>query len=149
MFLKILQNSRESTCVIIPFLIKLQASACNFIKRETLAQIFSGEFCQIFKIFKFYQHPFYRTPPDECFSPDDCFSTFLLSLQSLFIKFSLHISNLIMIHEKTKFSEDPCIHPLFTALQKLKTTLYVVIVYLAECKVCAGIRDVFRTQTNI
>ena len=32
-----------------PFLIKLQASACNFIKKETLAQVFSCEFCEIYK----------------------------------------------------------------------------------------------------
>ena len=31
------------------FLLKLQAAACNFIKKETLAQVFSCEFCQIFK----------------------------------------------------------------------------------------------------
>ena len=29
------------------FLIKLQAEACYFIKKETLAQVFSGEFCKI------------------------------------------------------------------------------------------------------
>ena len=31
------------------FLIKLQASACNFIKKETLSQEFSCEFCEISK----------------------------------------------------------------------------------------------------
>ena len=31
------------------FLIKLQADACNFIKKESLAQVFSYEFCQFFK----------------------------------------------------------------------------------------------------
>ena len=30
-------------------LIKLQASACNFIKNETMAQVFSCEFCEISK----------------------------------------------------------------------------------------------------
>ena len=40
------------------FLIKLQAEACNFVKKETLAQVFSCEFHKIFKnIFS------YRTPP--------------------------------------------------------------------------------------
>ena len=29
------------------FLIKFHASACNFIKKETLAQVFSYEFCEI------------------------------------------------------------------------------------------------------
>ena len=40
------------------FLTKLQASACNFIKVETLAQVFSCEFCEIFK-----NTFFYKTPP--------------------------------------------------------------------------------------
>ena len=40
------------------FLIKLQAEACNFIKKETLAQLFSREFCEIFQ-----NTFFYRTSP--------------------------------------------------------------------------------------
>ena len=43
-FLKILQNSQENTGARVFFLIKLQASACNFIKKEILAQVFSCEF---------------------------------------------------------------------------------------------------------
>ena len=39
--LEISQNSQESTCARVSLLIKLQASVCNFIKRETLAQVFS------------------------------------------------------------------------------------------------------------
>ena len=35
-----------------------QPQVCNFIKRETLAQVFSREFCEFF---------FYRTPLGECF----------------------------------------------------------------------------------
>ena len=31
------------------FLIKLQAEACNFIKKKALVQVFSCEFCEIFK----------------------------------------------------------------------------------------------------
>ena len=46
-FLKISQNSQENTCARVSFLIKLQA--CNFIKKETLAQVFSCEFQEIFK----------------------------------------------------------------------------------------------------
>ena len=50
-FLKISDNSRENTCARVSFLIKLQAT-------DTLAQVFSCEFCEIFKnIF------FCRTPP--------------------------------------------------------------------------------------
>ena len=40
--LKISQNSQEKTCVGVSFLI-------NFIKKETPTQIFSCEFCEIFK----------------------------------------------------------------------------------------------------
>ena len=48
-FLKISQNSRKNTCARISFVIKLQAESCNFIKRETLTQVFSCEYCEIFK----------------------------------------------------------------------------------------------------
>ena len=48
MLLKILQNSWESTCARAFFLIKLEAEA-GFIKKETLAQVFLCEFCEIFK----------------------------------------------------------------------------------------------------
>ena len=42
MFLQISQNSQENTCTIEP-------QVCNFIKKETLAQVFSCEFCKISK----------------------------------------------------------------------------------------------------
>ena len=48
-FLEISQNSQENTCARVSFLIQLQASACNFIKKETLAQVCSCEFCEISK----------------------------------------------------------------------------------------------------
>ena len=47
MFLEILQNSQENTCAGVSFLTKLQALACKFIKKETLAQVFSCEFYEI------------------------------------------------------------------------------------------------------
>ena len=50
-FLKILKNSHENTCARAPFLIKFQALAYNFIKKETLAQVFSFEFCEILRNF--------------------------------------------------------------------------------------------------
>ena len=57
-FLEILQNSQENTCARVSFLINLQAEACNFIKKETLALVFSCEFRKISK------NTFsYRTPP--------------------------------------------------------------------------------------
>ena len=36
---------------------KLQTEACNFIEKETLAQVFSYEFCEIFKSTFFYRGP--------------------------------------------------------------------------------------------
>ena len=68
-FLKILQNSLENTFLDF-FLIKLQAceifkntlfeehlpQTCNFIKKETLAQVFSYEFWEIFKNLFFTEH---------------------------------------------------------------------------------------------
>ena len=44
MFLEISQNSQGNTCARVSSLIKLQASACNFIKKETLAHVVSFEF---------------------------------------------------------------------------------------------------------
>ena len=52
-FLEISQNSQENTCARVSFLIKLQASrtqACNFIKKETLAQVLSCEFVNFLRI---------------------------------------------------------------------------------------------------
>ena len=48
-FLELSQNSQENTCASVFFLMKLQAKACNFIKKETLAQVFSCEFWESFK----------------------------------------------------------------------------------------------------
>ena len=49
-FLEISQNSQESTCDV-----------CNFIKKETLAQMFSCEFCEILKNTFFYRTPLVAT----------------------------------------------------------------------------------------
>ena len=69
-FSEISQSSQENTSAKVSFLIKLQAEAWNFVKKETLAQawnfvkketlaqVFSCEFCEISKnVFS------YRTPP--------------------------------------------------------------------------------------
>ena len=58
-FLKFLQNSQENTCARVSFLIKLQAEACNcnFIKKETLAQVFSYKFFEISKNTFSYRKP--------------------------------------------------------------------------------------------
>ena len=55
-FLEILQNSQENTCSRVSFLIELQASTCNVIKKETLTQMFFCEFCEIFKNTFFLEH---------------------------------------------------------------------------------------------
>ena len=46
MFLEVLQYSQENTCggVSLKFL-----AACNFIRKETLAEVFFFKFCEIFK----------------------------------------------------------------------------------------------------
>ena len=56
-FLKMSQNSQENTCVRVSSLIKLQPKTWNVTKKETLAQVFSFEFCEIF-----WNTYFYRTP---------------------------------------------------------------------------------------
>ena len=56
-FLEISHNSQEKTCVRISFLTKLQASACKFIKKDSLAQVSSCEFCEISKNTFFYRTP--------------------------------------------------------------------------------------------
>ena len=38
------------------FFNKVAGAACNFIKKETLAQVFSCEFCQISRITFFTEH---------------------------------------------------------------------------------------------
>ena len=53
-YLNILKTSQENTCVEVSFnkikLIKLQASqGCNVIKKETLTQMSSCEFCEFFQ----------------------------------------------------------------------------------------------------
>ena len=47
------QNSQENTCARVSFLIQLQAWAA---KKETLAQVFSGEFCEISINTSFKEH---------------------------------------------------------------------------------------------
>ena len=49
MFLAISQNSQGSTCARVSFLIKLQTSGLQLYQKETLAQVFSWEFCKISK----------------------------------------------------------------------------------------------------
>ena len=50
------KNSQEAICARVSFLITLQGTACNFIKKETLAQVFRCEFCEIFFRTFFAEH---------------------------------------------------------------------------------------------
>ena len=56
-FLKNSQNSQENTCARASFLNKVADVVCNFIKKETLAQVFSCGFCGSFKNTFFYGTP--------------------------------------------------------------------------------------------
>ena len=48
--LEISQNSQENTRArVLSFLIKLQPSACDFIKKEAVAQVCSCKFCEVYK----------------------------------------------------------------------------------------------------
>ena len=50
LFLEISQNSQESTCVGVSFLMKsYRPEACKFVKKETPTQVLSFEFCEVFK----------------------------------------------------------------------------------------------------
>ena len=51
---EISQNSQENICARGSILIKLQA--LNFTKKETLAQVFSCEFCEISRNTSFTEH---------------------------------------------------------------------------------------------
>ena len=57
-FFEISQHSQENTCATVSILIKLQAQAWNFIKKEILAQVLSCEFCEISE-----NNFSYRIPP--------------------------------------------------------------------------------------
>ena len=57
MFLDISQDSQENTSASVSFLIKLQVYVCNFIKKRTLAQVFSREFWEISKNIIFHRTP--------------------------------------------------------------------------------------------
>ena len=48
-FLEILQNLQENTCVKLSFLIVTCLRPATLLKKETLAQVFSCEICEISK----------------------------------------------------------------------------------------------------
>ena len=57
MFLEISQNSQKNTCARVSFLVKLQAWAYNFVKKDTLAQVFYCESSRISKNTFLYRTP--------------------------------------------------------------------------------------------
>ena len=65
-FLKISLNSQGNMQAKVSFLIKLQVETCNFIKKETLAQVFP---CEFFKIFKnnFFTEHLWTTGVTDCY----------------------------------------------------------------------------------
>ena len=61
-FLEISQNSQEKHLCQRLFFNKVAGQVCNFIKKESLAQVFSCEFCKISKN-TFYTEHFRTTAP--------------------------------------------------------------------------------------
>ena len=53
-FLEISKNLQENTCARVSFIIKLHA--WNFIKKESVAQVYCYEFCKISKNTFFTEH---------------------------------------------------------------------------------------------
>ena len=56
-FLKISQNSQENSCARVSFLIELQAWGTEALKKETLVQVISCQFCKISENTFFYRTP--------------------------------------------------------------------------------------------
>ena len=55
--LEILQNLQKKTYARVFFLTKKRSQACNFIRKETLAQVFSCEFYEISRNTFVYRTP--------------------------------------------------------------------------------------------
>ena len=100
-FLKSSQNSQENNCARVSFLIKLQD--CRFIKKETVAQVFSFEYCEIFKNILFYRAPPVTVPMTNiqqlCVSIDYCALSFIECKLTL-INFTKTIVNASLFFQK-------------------------------------------------
>ena len=70
-FFEISQNSQENTCARVSFLIKLQ-EARNFVKKETLTQVFSCEFCEISNNNFYYRTHLVAAPEEKVQIPVNC-----------------------------------------------------------------------------
>ena len=137
MFITILQNPRESTCVGVSF---NGLKTCNFIKIDTPAQVFSCEFCGISK-----STFFYRTPQGDCFCVFHWyvdqfmkfasrwpFSAFLGNIFSE-AAFSLVLFN--KLYDERKLNNYLNVHDLFWK-KSTRTILFVLSAYLSENWVC-------------
>ena len=97
-FLEISQNSHENTSARVSFLIKLQArlflnkvtgAACNFIEKETLAQVFPVNFA------KFLRTPFLQN------TSGGCFCLFIRTLFNIYQKYEIRtISKKLLLNIK-------------------------------------------------
>ena len=134
LYLEISENSHECTCARKSFLMKLQVlyrnqssksrdwflhEACNFIKKEFLAQVYSFEYCKISKITFFREH----------FQWLFCSEMFIISTQPLLIATP---SFLLLKHHlrdyDIKFVKLPCNFILYS----FSLSLIFVLHYLKE-----------------
>ena len=75
-FLTISQNSQKNNCAWVSFLMSCLTEACTFIKKETLAQVFSSDFCEIFRNTFFKEHC--RTLQNFLRTLEDCFYAWIV-----------------------------------------------------------------------
>ena len=88
MFLEISQNSQDDTCAGV-------SSACNFIKKETLALVFSCKFWEISKNYFFLRTPLVAASESRSVPKiDPRFVTFLVGVKESSIIFFLSIIKL-------------------------------------------------------
>ena len=75
------------------FVTKLKPSAYNFIKKETLAEVFSCKFCECLRT------TFYRTPPGDCFRKRNGVTTSFIRILVSMFTFKLKLLSLILLGE--------------------------------------------------
>ena len=139
MFLKISQNSQESTCARASVLIKLKTAgfACNFIKKETLAQVYSCEFCEIFKNNYFIEHVrttafAFRSIERFCLLEKGCFTTSLSRIATSFsnlkrkkLDFNVFLLDIVFkntVHESSFRFKQHFLHQLYQAHRQFFTS---------------------------
>ena len=70
---------------------KVAGAACNFIKKETLAQVFSCEFCEISKNTFFYRTPLVTASDWMGKNREHCREMGSLSCSKIFINFKFNV----------------------------------------------------------